>query len=207
MAERIPMGMGRLGFENLIFKRKFRFTFELEGICGGLRVPKHFVKTVSRPSLSIEEVEINFLNGKSFLPGKATWEEMTVTYIDVADFEMGPLFTWLASVYNFTDPINLQMGSKRRDYTATGILKLWDGCGNLLEIWTMTDVWPKAINFGDLDYSSSEEVTIELTMRYSNVKYQNLCPGYVINPCCSGCTTTPAPVGNSNSSPNGVNAG
>ena len=115
MAERIPMGIGQLGFNNLVFKRKFRFTWELFDICGGLEVPKHFVKVASRPNLGIEETEINFLNAKTWIPGKAAWEQITVTYIDVATFEMAPLFNWLASVYNFTDPIQLEMGSQRQD--------------------------------------------------------------------------------------------
>lgn len=187
MAERIPMGIGQLGFKNLIFKRKFRFTWELFDICGGQSVPKHFVKVASRPSLGIEEQEINFLNAKTWIPGKAAWETMTVTYIDVSSFEMSPLFSWLASVYNFTDPIQLEMGSQRQDYTATAVLKLWDGCGFLLETWTLKDVWPTAINFGDLDYSSSEDVTIELTMRYSDVQYEPSCVPFEITPCCTPC--------------------
>lgn len=195
MAEKIPMGIGNLGFKNLVFKRKFRYTLELFDICGSQSVPKHYVKTASRPNLSIEEVEVNFLNAKTWIPGKASWETMTVTYVDVATADVAPLFSWLASVYNFTDPINLEMGSSRADYTATAVLKLWDGCGALIETWEMKDVWPTAINFGDLDYASSEECTIELTMRYSDVKYTNHCPGFPITPCCTGCDT---PQNNSN---------
>lgn len=196
MAEKIPMGIGQLGFKNLIFKRKFRYTLELFDICGSQSVPKHYVKTAGRPNLSIEETEVNFLNAKTWIPGKASWESLTVTYIDVATAEVAPLFNWLASVYNFTDPINLQMGAVRADYTCTAVLKLWDGCGALMESWEMRDVWPTAINFGDLDYASSDECTIELTLRYSDVKYKNECPGFNITPCCTGCdgtTTTQEP--------------
>jgi hypothetical protein len=202
MAEKIPMGIGNLGFSNLIFKRKFRFTFELEGICGSQKVPKHYVKVAARPNLNVDEVEVNFLNATTWIPGKAKWETMPVTYIDVATAEMASLYNWLASVYNFTDPIKLQMGSQRKDYTATGILKLWDGCGQLLETWTMEDVWPTSVNFGELDYSSSEEVTIELTLRYSNVKYKNNCPGFTITSCCSPCGgSAPSPNGNTPTGP------
>lgn len=191
MGEKIPMGIGQLGFKNLIFKRKFRFTFELFDICGNQSVPKHYVKVASRPNLSVEEVEVNFLNAKTWIPGKASWETMTVTYIDVATADAAPLFNWLASVYNFTDPINLEMGSQRADYTATAVLKMWDGCGQLLEKWEMKDVWPTAINFGDVDYASSDECTIELTMRYSEVKYTPECPKFAITPCCTPCDPPP----------------
>jgi hypothetical protein len=185
--EKIPMGIGNLGFSNLVFKKKFRYTFELQDICGNLKVPKHYVKVAARPNLDIEETEINFLNATTWIPGKAKWQTMTVTYIDVATADMAPLYSWLASIYNFTNPITLEMGSQRRDYTGTAILKLWDGCGSLLERWTLKSVWPKAINFGELDYNNSEEVTIELTLRYSEVKYEPICPAFPINPCCSPC--------------------
>ena len=188
MAEKIPMGIGQLGFSNLVFKRKFRYTFELFDICNSSDfVPRHYVKVAARPSLSIEETEVNFLNAKTWIPGKASWETITVTYIDVSTSEAAPLFRWLASVYNFTDPINLEMGATRENYSATAVVKLWDGCGALIETWTMRDVWPTAVNFGDLDYANSEEATIELTLRYSDVTYVPECPNFPINPCCTGC--------------------
>lgn len=194
MAEQIPMGIGQLGFQNLIFKRKFRYTFELFNICGEDSVPRHYVKLAARPNLSIEETEVNFLNAKTWIPGKAAWETITVTYIDVASADAAPLFRWLASVYDFTDPINLRMGSQRADYSATAVIKMWDGCGSLLETWELKDVWPTSVNFGDLDYANSEEATIELTLRYSDVTYRNECPGFEIAPCCTPCSSPPEEV-------------
>jgi len=187
MAESIPMGIGNLGFQNLVFKRKFRYTFELFDICNGGSVPRHYVKMAARPNLSIEETEVNFLNAKTWIPGKAAWETITVTYIDVATLDSKPLFDWLASVYDFTDILGLKMGSSRQDYAARAVIKMWDGCGAAIESWELKDVWPTSINFGDLDYSSSDEATIELTLRYSDVTYENYCPGFGIDPCCTPC--------------------
>lgn len=212
--EQRNMGIGNLGFKNLIFKRKFRYTLVLQDICSGIssggksqEIPEHYVKVASRPNLAIEETEINFLNAKTWIPGKASWETMTVTYIDVADQLAAPLYNWLASVYNFTDPIKLQQGANRNDYSATAILKLWDGCGNIIEKWEMKDVWPTAVNFGDLDYAASDECTIELTLRYSDVKYENLCPGFQINPCCTGCNTQSPTPNTPNNNNNGTGTG
>lgn len=181
------MGLGKLGDASLTFKRKFRWTFRVENVCGGLTLEDSYVKLASRPNLSIDETEINRLHGKGFLPGKGTWETITVTYYDVATLDNKVLWTWLASVYNFTDPVKLQMGSKRSDYAGTGVLKLFDGCGQIIEEWTLTDLWPQAIKFGDLDYSSSEELNIELTLRFSQVAYKSYCPEFDIKPCCSPC--------------------
>ena len=192
---RREMGIGVLGFSNTVFKRKFRYTLKIAAKVpeGGGKpcradVPEHYVKVASRPNLGIEEVELNFLNAKKWIPGKATWENLTVTYIDVATQEMKPLYDWLATMYDFTDPVQLDQGHLPDDYSGTAILTMWDGCGAPLEVWQMDDMWPTAINFGDLDYSSSEECTVELTMRYSQVSYKAFCPDeYEPKACCNPC--------------------
>lgn len=190
MADKKPMGIGVIGQPDIVFKRKFRWTFEILGFCDNEKniVPEHFVNVASRPNLAIEETEINHLNAKTWIPGKASWETITVTYMDVAHSEMRSLWNWLATTYDFTDPVNLRQGEKR-DWDATGLLSMYDGCGTLLETWQMQRVWPTAINFGDLDYSSSDVATIELTLRYSDVKYRSYCPEYQPEPCCGGCGT------------------
>lgn len=189
----MPMGLGALAGPDLVFKRKYRWTFSVEPYCGQ-PIPSHFVKLASRPNLTIEETEINFLHGKMWIPGKGSWETITVTYYDVGNGGDGitGLFSWLATTYNFTDPVGLHQSSKRGNgfgsggYSADGTLQLFDGCGMIMERWSLKHIWPQAINFGELDYSSSEEVTVELTLRYSEVEYTPFCGGS-INPCCAGC--------------------
>ena len=183
----IQMGLGRLGGENIVHKRKFRWTFEVRRTGGG--VPASFVKMAARPNISIEETEINFLNGKTYLPGKGTWETITVTYYDVGSDDNIPLWTWLADVYNFTDPVGTYQNSKRSCYSGLGVCTMYNGCGEAMERWTLGDAWPQAVNFGELDYSSSEEATIEVTIRYSNVSYVNLCGQQPAPQCCTGCGT------------------
>jgi hypothetical protein len=182
------MGIGVVGRPDITIKRKFRFTFEIVGFCNNEknRVPEHFVKVASRPNFSLDETEINFLNGKTWIPGKATWETLTVSYIDVASEEMRSLYNWLATAYDFTDPVNLRQGD-RRDWDATGVLNMYDGCGTLLEQWQLQHVWPQAVNFGDLDYSDSAEATIELTLRFSDVRYRSYCPDFTPESCCTPC--------------------
>ena len=101
--------------------------FEVFGFCNNESnvIPEHFVKVASRPNLSIEETEVNHLNGKMWIPGKASWETITVTYLDVAHGEMQQLWNWLATMYDFTDPIGLKQGT-RRDWDATGVLNMYD---------------------------------------------------------------------------------
>ena len=175
------MGLGLLGTADNIFKRKFRWTMEFQGICGlpGRKIAASFVKAANRPSLTIEETEINFLNGKMWIPGKGTPDTTQVTYYDIASGQGGEvvasLFTWLATVYNFTDPVGLSQSSKQNTqggYTADkGVLNMLDGCGNIIDTFEYLSCWPTQINFGELDYSSNDECTIDITLRYRNFKY------------------------------------
>ena len=188
MADLKPMGIGVIGQPDIVFKRKFRWTFEIQGFCNNQSnlVPEYFVKLASRPNLEIEETEINHLNAKMWIPGKASWQTISLTYIDVAHEQMQSLYNWLATMYDFTDPIGLKQGN-RKDWDATGVLTMYDGCGVALEQWQLKHLWPTEINFGELDYSSSEECTIELTLRYWDVIYSSFCPAFTPKACCSGC--------------------
>lgn len=183
------MGLGLLGNNSIIFKRKYRWTLQLRPNCGGL-IPESFVKVAARPSLTIDEQEIHYLHGKMWIPGKGSWENMTVTYYDIAGAGEGiqRLFDWLASVYDFTNPTTLQQASNANGYACTGTLRMYDGAGEVMEMWTMGKMWPTAVNFGELDYSNNEPATVDLTLRYSEVQYQSMCPQTTINKCITSCS-------------------
>lgn len=192
------MGIGTVGLgdPNTIIKRKFRWTMEVESNnpqCY-FYVPPYFCRVSARPNLSFEETEINFLNDKMWIPGKATWESITVTYMDVAGTLAGDaaqstvsLYQWLLNVFDFTAPNRKFMSSRRNAYTAKINLTVYDGCGKPVEQWILADAWPQSINFGDLAYDSSDPIDIELTLRYSQVQYIPLCPAHTFKLCCGGC--------------------
>ena len=186
------MGVGLIGIgdPNIIFKRKFRWTLQItgNGSCGGATSPPYFVKVASRPSIQFDETEVHFMNDKIYIPGKPTWEPITVTFLDTNQFGTPELLTWLSSVYDFSKASSRKMSSKRSAYTASVSLTMYDGCSAPLENWVLADAWPSAMNFGDLDYSSSEIADIQVTLRYSMVSYTSGC-GDSFNPCsCVGCS-------------------
>lgn len=192
-----PMGLGALGNGSIIFKRKFRWTMEIEYCCNSdvpKFVAKEFVKMGNRPQIDFDEVEINYLNAKTWIPGKGVWQPISFTYYDVAGNTAGvgintsSILGWIASIYDFSDPVCLPMNSALQAYEGLGRLILWDGCGNPLEGWILRHMWPQSVNWGDLDMGSSDECTIELTMRYSDVSYVSYCPAQTLDKCpCIPC--------------------
>jgi hypothetical protein len=193
------MGFGLLADPKVIFKRKFRWGLSLTSC--GKTLAEEFVKTAARPKMTIDETEINMKNGKMWIPGKAYWDQMTVTFYDVVSSSgtigssSAIIFGWLATIYNFTNKGtgsvgghfagiggDLFMASSKgegtvgsRGYAARLSLNLYDGRGNILETWNIYDAWPVSVDFGTLEYNSSDELTIETSIRYSDVSYTPQC--------------------------------
>lgn len=179
--------MGVLGNQNVKFIRKFRWTLHITDEAGKIVVPPEFVKVSARPSLSIEETEVNYLSSKSWISGKSNWNEMSVTYYETQFGANSPMWTLLQEHFdskgNFVKPIN------KYNY---GLI-MYDGCGTPVEQWVLKGAWPSSIQWGELDHSSSEMTTLELTLRYSEVVYGDgwkMPEDWVIhNPISSGMAT------------------
>ena len=195
------MGIGPIGNSNVIIKRKFRFlaTFTPPGDLGGGNEEQSFrnyVKVANRPQLDIDETEIHFLNGITYIPGKGRWQPLSVTYYDVADEKLKPLYDWVLSIYDFnaaagsgdtSDSGNLPQ-TEKLGWAGTGRIEMLDGCGQIMERWTLQDVWPQSINFGDLDYAASDESNIEVTFRFSKAKIEGVNCMPTPQGTCKGCS-------------------
>jgi len=204
--QRRNMGLGALGFAQIGFKRKFRWTLTINPYCRSFsdssakyvdtgvafsHIGPNFCKVAARPNFDVEETELNFLNAKTWLAGKVTWQTISTTFIDASAREIQNLYLWIGQNAKLEDHVKFWQGTSFQDYAATAELILYTGCGEPMEAWLLFNVWPQAVNFGELDYTSSEEATIELTLRYDSVKYFGYCPEVTFGSCCSPC---PAPV-------------
>lgn len=179
------MGIGRVGMPGVLIKRKFRWTFSIQTPCG--KIPEHYVKVAARPKLNIESTELNYLNATTWMPGKAKWEPITVKWIDVATSEMQGLWDWVATLYNFQKSEDLPM-SEKRGWAGVGVLKSFSARGDLIERWTIKSMFPEMIDFGDLAYEDNGEMTIEMSLRYSDVFYEGFCGNPTPVGCGVGCS-------------------
>ena len=73
------MGLGKLGSSEVRFIRKYRWSLTGLDKDGNIVMSEIFVKVTKRPTLKVEETEINFLSKKNWIPGKVCWESMYVT--------------------------------------------------------------------------------------------------------------------------------
>jgi len=160
--------------QRVCHKRKYRWMFGFFPVVGS------FVSVIpplkgARPSLQFKVSEVEHIHETFYYPTKPEWKTIDLTFYDVRPGFSDPM-NWILSIYdirngaffpviNFpgTDPGNNTLPD---DFKRRGILELYDGCGNVLESWTLDNCYPESIDFGDLDMESSDVVTVDVTLRY-----------------------------------------
>ena len=80
---------------NIVFKRKFRWTFEADFPFG--KIPATFVKVAARPTLELEE--INYLNAKFPVPNTQRWSEIGITYMSINETDSKELYEVIGKMY------------------------------------------------------------------------------------------------------------
>jgi len=157
------MGIGVLGGGDVCMKRKFRWLFYIDGVVGegaNMLPPDKG----SRPSLSFKEMDAQHINETIYFAGKPEWKPIQLTLFDLKTSE-NPVFKWLKNQYDTCG----DKGDWKRpggNWKRTVNIELYDGCGNSIERWVVRNAWPNNIEWGDLDMSQNEYVTVELTLRY-----------------------------------------
>lgn len=159
-------------------KNRWRVSFTgLGGVSGSSAgVPNDLslqVITATRPSLSYEEITLDRYNSRIYVAGKHTFEPSTLTVED--------------DVTNrATHAIQTQLEMQQRLIGATGpwlnsaptafsykfgmVLEMLDGNEAVVEAWKYEGCFIQAVNWGDLDYSTGEKVTIDLTVRFDHAR-------------------------------------
>lgn len=129
------------------------------------------VMDFTRPSVSFEEITIDIYNSKLYLAGKHTWEMVTVNLRDDASGNVTKLVgQQLQKQLDFMEQASAASGI---DYKFVTKLEMLDG-GNgvnqpvVLETWELYGCYLQNVNYNDLNYASSEVVTIAMSIRFDN---------------------------------------
>ena len=133
-------------------------------------------KQVTAAGFSTEDIEVMRVNDKVFYPGRATPEEVTITFDNFYKHngEIGVLlWDWFKRVYN---PVTGDLGMGSTAATPGGggpkykansmtILSL-DGHGNVDYETRLMGVYPKSWKTAEFNYATNDFHTIEVVFRY-----------------------------------------
>jgi hypothetical protein len=155
-------------------KHKNRFQLVFQGLStAGTNLTAQVVST-NRPQLEFEEIQLHRYNSVAFVAGKHQFSDLQITIEDD--------LTGLASIVVQqqlerqqrligSDNANgnwLNAAATASAYKFSARLEMLDGNEVVTESWQLEGCWIKSVEYGDLDYSASEAVTISLTVRYDH---------------------------------------
>ncbi len=144
-------------------KRQFRWVLAIEGI------DAFIVKTATRPNISIEEVEIPYINHKRYIAGKASFETMSITLHDpIAPSGAQQVMEWVRTHFESVSGRAGYADFYKRDIQ----LKMLDPIGTVVELWDVKGAFLTAADFGSLDYGASDPTEISITVRFDNCVLQ-----------------------------------
>ena len=138
-------------------KLKNRFVMSVDGI------PAYLIKTANRPSISFEEVELNHLNVKRFVKGKATWETVEMTLYDpVVPSAAQAVMEWVRLSHESVTGRDGYADFYKKDVN----FFMLGPVGDKIEQWTLKGAFITSAAFNDLDWASNDPAEITLTLSY-----------------------------------------
>ena len=139
-------------------KTKNRFIMDIDGI------PSYFVKTMNRPQITFEEIELNHINVKRYLKGKGTWEPLEITLYDpIVPSGAQAVMEWVRLHHESVTGRDGYSDFYKKDIT----FNLLGPVGDKVEEWKLVGAFIQTANFNDFDFANGTDVAdISLTLRY-----------------------------------------
>ena len=164
-------GRGGILMPKLAYRYRVRVS-QFGPISGGLDFTQQ-VMTCGRPQVEYEEVTVHSYNSRAYVAGKHQWSTLSVTLRDdvtnAISTLVGHQVQKQVNHFEQTAPLAGQ------NYKFTMRIEILDG-GNdvVLESWFLEGCFIQNVNYSDLDYSSSDPQTIELTVRFDNATQEDI---------------------------------
>ena len=149
---------------------RFRLNFFNFGLGDGLELTRQVVDC-SRPNVSFAKITLPVYNSTIYMAGKHTWQTLS---INVRDDASGAVTRAIgAQLQKQLDMAEQASAASASDYKFSMTLEILDG-GNgvavpqVLETWYLVGCYLEAVNYNTVNYGTSEDIKIALTVQYDN---------------------------------------
>lgn len=174
MAVLADMGVLGDGAEILQPMLKNRFRVDFFGIGTDSQVLTVQVVTVDKPKMSFEEVVLDRYNSRGYLAGKHTFE--TISIVLESDIGGGVArvireqLEQQQKIIGMNPAPRMPAARAGNDYKFGIAIRQLDGDEYAYESWYLDGCWIQNADNGDLDYATSEQVKITLTIRFDHAR-------------------------------------
>ena len=162
----------------LMPKLKYRFRVEFQNF--GVSTPRtELTKQVmdfTRPTVSFEEMTIPIYNSTIKLAGKYSWGDVTCNLRDDASGAVSKLVgEQLQKQLDFAEQASAASGIDYKFVTQFQVLDGGNGTNapQILETWELYGCFLSEVNYGDMNYGTSEPATIAMTIKFDNAVQVN----------------------------------
>jgi len=144
-------------------KRTYRWVLAIEGIDSFL------VTTANRPSVSIGEKKIDYINSYRRVAGKLEFGDLSIKLHDpIAPSGAQQMMEWIRTHYESVSGRAGYADFYKRDIQ----LKMLDPIGTVVELWDIKGALLTSVNFNGLDYGGDDIVMIDATIKFDNCVLQ-----------------------------------
>lgn len=129
------------------------------------------VVSVSRPSLTHDDVVIDVYNSRINLAGKHTWDAITLT---VRDDVTGLVTRSIAAqMQKQVDHANQSSTKAGGGYKFGMAIQNLDGSSpaEVLDAWQLAGCYIQNVNYGENNYATSDALTITIAIKYDNANH------------------------------------
>jgi hypothetical protein len=126
-------------------------------------VPAYLIKASAKPSIANGEITLDHINVQRYVKGKSVWNTISVSLYDaIVPSGAQAVMEWIR--------LHHESATGRDGYSSfykkEVRLKQLSPLGEVIEEWILNGTYIVDANFGSLDWSTEDVVTIELTLRY-----------------------------------------
>ena len=152
-------------------KYRFRVVFENFGVSTPRTELTKQVMDFTRPNPTFENIDLPIYNSTIRLAGKYSWADLTCQVRDDAGGHVSRLVG--EQLQKQMDFMEMASAASGIDYKFTTRFEVLDG-GNgayeptVLETWEIYGCYLQGVNYGNMDYATSEPATISMTIRFDN---------------------------------------
>tara|TARA_B100000073_G_C23495623_1_gene477590 strand:+ start:164 stop:652 length:489 start_codon:yes stop_codon:yes gene_type:complete len=138
-------------------KTQNRFVFNIDGI------PAYTIKAANRPTITFEEIALSHMNVKRYIKGRGEWQTLDITLYDpIVPSAAQAVMEWVRLSHESVTGRDGYSDFYKKDLN----FQVLGPVGDIVEEWKLKGAFIQDANFGELDFSSSEPIDIQLTLRY-----------------------------------------
>ena len=144
-------------FTNFEPKLKNRYIMNIDGINA------YLIKSMARPSIESEEIALAHMNVTRYVKGRTQWQPIDITLYDpIVPSAAQQVIEWIRLSHESVTGRDGYSDFYKKDVT----FQVLGPVGDVVEEWKLKGAWCQDVQFGDLDFASSDPVDITMTLRY-----------------------------------------